>query len=385
MNTLEKYRKKIILPVIFGRNKATKMRDVNTMFSRASILKNNFLGIAILLMAGLFSNLAHSADSNLCTPSNGVVPRINIYFDVTVIPNPGSLANTYVDSEPAVATGPITCSYAHSQTAVYALAPSGAPSNQAITPFIPIGSGFTIGLQVDTTPGYHIGSISRWAIPGSTPNIAATVYPAVRIAAPTVSSGTRDISVSSQLIGYVATVGQKLNSGFTSTDFENMTAVYASGVIRFPPKCTYDPQISSVTMPTHFASDFSAVSAGTPLDTPIRVAGKVTCIGGHISFDASDLVHISFIPGAQGDGSYIAGIPNVPEVGIRVLDNAGNPLLVNGTEAIAMQTNQSEIAPDEFEGTFDFPLQFQLVSRTGTAPTKFGDYQTTLVISMSID
>lgn len=385
MNTLKKYRKEMMSAVISGNDKAKHVRNLNIMLSRSSVLKNNFIGIVALLIVGLFSNLAHSADSDVCTPSNGVPPRINIYFDVTVIPTPGSLANTYTDSQPAAAAGPITCSYAHDRNTVYALNNAGIPSNQANVPFIDIGSGFTIGLQVSTTPGYVIGGISRWAVPGSSPDIPATVYPAVRIAAPNVSEGSRDITITSQPIGYVATTGGKLDSNFSASNFENMTAVYASGVIRFPPKCTYDPEISLVTMPTHFASDFSAVSAGTPLDTPIRVAGKVTCIGGNTSFDGSDLVHISLIPGTQGDGNYIAGIQNVPEVGIRVLDNAGNPLLVNGTEAIAMQTNPNEISPDQFNGTFDFPLQFQLVSRTGTAPTKFGDYRTTLVISMRVD
>lgn len=385
MNTLTKYRKEMMSAVISGNDKAKRVRNINIMLSRSSILKNNFIGAVALLIVGLFSNLAHSADSDVCMPSNGVPPRINIYFDVTIIPSGGSAANTYVDSQPAAAAGPITCSYEHNQYSVYSLNTAGAANNSAIVPFIDIGSGFTIGLQVATTPGYIIGGMTRWAIHGSSPDIDTTVYPAVRISSGHASAGIHDITVSSQPIGYIATTGQKLDSYFSASNFEKMTAVYASGVIRFPPKCTYDPEISSVTMPTHFASDFSAVSAGTPLDTPIRVAGKVTCIGGNTSFDGSDLVHISLIPGTQGDGNYIAGIPNVPEVGIRVLDNAGNPLLVNGTEAIAMQTNPNEISPDQFNGTFDFPLQFQLVSRTGTAPTKFGDYQTTLVISMRVD
>ncbi|MFU2315131.1 hypothetical protein [Rahnella sp. PCH160] len=137
-------------------------------------------------------------------------------------------------------------------------------------------------------------------------------------------------------------------------------------------------------MPAHFASDFSDVSAGATVGTPMFVPGKVTCQGGS-SGGEGDLVHISIIPGIPGDGQYIAGIQDLPEVGIKVLDGAGTPLLVNGTEAVTMTTHRSS-GMGIVTGTFDFPLQLQLVSRTGTAPANAKkDYFSFLTIQMSMD
>ncbi|WP_279205978.1 fimbrial protein [Obesumbacterium proteus] len=349
--------------------------------------KKEIFSFLLLLTAGLFSSFAHSTDPRICTPANGVIPEVHLHVAMQALPAGSAGGNAYYDPTPVITPGLITCStYTPQVGSVYSfdLGGSAADSDSSNIP-IGNGQGFRMRIELGTTPGYTFGVGTRWGISESQPNLTGTYYPGVIIFSGPVGVGLRDITITDQLVGYIGVTGQKLDSTLQVSDTENLTAVYVSGYIAVPPSCNYYPDKNIVTMPDHFASDFSAVSAGSPVGTPTRMGGKVECSGGSTAKGGVDLVHMSFMPYVPGDGQYIAGIQGMPEVGIKILDDAGNPLLLNGADAISMTTVADEVSPNEYIGGFDFPLQFQLVSRTGTAPTKFGHYNAMFILNMSID
>lgn len=358
------------------------------MRSAYYIFNHSCSKLLALLIISLFSSMAYSADPVTCVPSNGFMPaRIDIYQDFTVTPAGANQGQGYTLPNILIPSGPITCaSYTPYNYTIEASAPDGSagPTDGSK---LDIGQGFHIQLEVGTTPGYTLGQLT-WSVSGNTPIIPVNYYPGVVVfPAPNIAN-TSDITLNNFLIGYIEVTGRGLVDTYVPYDKGNMTAVYYSGKIHIPPFCTFEltenstsnESISMVTMPSYFATDFSAAGAGGPVGTPLTVGGTGSCRGG--SGDGNnDTVHISFISGMP-KGRSIAGT-SVPEIGFQLIDNSGQVLPVDGSEVGTAVTHRI-IKGETVYGAFDYPLKIQLVSVTGKAPSAT-QYSGQLQVVLSMD
>lgn len=358
------------------------------MRSRNYLLTLPMPGTLLLLFLSLFSHMAHSADPLICIPSNGYVPAIHMTVNVTVAPTGSLLLPSYTSSIPVAQPGPITCpSYTPEVWSVIA-------SNNGITGGTSTGGqvfvgrqGFALILGVGKTPGYVAnGGGAAWGYEGNTPSIPYNIYPSINFSSPTTKlDNPEDIVLNEVFVGYVQVSGKSIDDSYVPSDTTGLTAVYVSGIIHVPPYCelTLNNGNTNVTMPDHFAADFAAVGPGEPVGDPVRVPGKGVCTGGANAGDG-DLVHISFMPSFPVS-TYIAGIsPMLPDVGIVILDDSGNRLPVDGTEALS-KTTRSTVIGEFRKGVFDLNFGVQLVSRTGKAPTMMGPYSAAMTVVMSMD
>lgn len=345
-----------------------------TLFSR------HMPGILAAGFIGLFSHMAYSANPNICTPT-GYVPTITINANLTVTPAGSSFGTGYIDSQPVALPGPITCaSYTPSTAYVEAMGPTGqvVPTEAAYTP---LGTyGFSALLTLGTTPG--LASSGLPTLLSYDGNIPVNIYPAIFVYPPANVMTTQDFDVEHQLIGYIQVSGEKENF-FSGSDTTGLTAVYFTGHIHIPPYCTYSPSESTIIMDTVFSSDFTAAGAGGAVGSPRHVAGTGKCSGGSTHGDG-DLVHLSLTAGIPGNGSDIAGVSDMPDVGIKVYDNTGRVLPVDGSVFDTVATTES-MSGGSYWGNFDYPLTFQLVSITGKAPPPTQSYFTFLTFGMTMD
>lgn len=354
------------------------MRSSN--YSAAS----NLCSILCLLVVSLFSVKAYSIDPEICTPSNGFVPRIDLNVNITAKPSGSSQSVSYTSSIPVAMTGPITCpNYTPKDYSVFSMYQGEIGPNQ---PYVPIGdNGFHVKLGVGTSPGYVSGA-SRWGIEGNTPVIPSNIYPGVIIQSPGNKQPTQDIVLDAQFVGYIAVTGYDLDNAYVPSDTSGLTAVYLSGTIHIPPYCdfTLGDEENTVTMNPIFASEFAGVSPGEPVGKAVTVPGKGICSGG-TSGGIGDLVHIRLLASRPLDGGSVIGVNEYSEIGIQVRDSQGQILQVNGME-VGTETTKSITMGDSRYGTFDFPLQFQLISRTGTAPKLYTQsYTAFLTLYMLMD
>lgn len=197
---------------------------------------------------------------------------------------------------------------------------------------------------------------------------------------------THDIVLDAVFIGYIIVTGKDLDEAYVPSDTSGLTAVYLSGTIHIPPYCifTLGDEDNTVTMNPIFASEFAGVSPGEPVGKAVTVPGKGQCSGG-TSGGVGDVVHIRLIASHPVDGGSVIGIDQYDEVGIQVRDSEGKILPVNGVESDQV-TTYSTFVGESLVGAFDFPLQFQLVSRTGTAPELYTQsYNALLTLYMLMD
>lgn len=354
------------------------MRSSN--YSAAS----NLCRVLCLLVVSLFSVKAYSVDQEICTPSNGFVPRIDLNVNITAKPSGSGTTVSYTSSIPVATAGPITCAhYTPKQYSVFSMYEGQIGPLQASAP---IGNdGYTAKLQIGTSPGYVSGA-SRWGIDGDTPSIPSTIYPGVIITASSIRQPTHDIELNDVFIGYIAVTGMDLDTAHVPSDTSGLTEVHLYGKIHIPPYCefTLGDQNNTVTMAPVFASEFAGVSPGEPVGKAVTVPGKGVCTGG-TSGGAGDLVHIRLLASRPVDGGYVAAVNEYDEIGIQVKDSEGKLLPLMGLEAGSVTTDSVILGNDHY-GTFDYPLQFQLVSRTGTAPSLYTQsYHALLTLYMLMD
>ncbi|TBL92927.1 hypothetical protein [Hafnia alvei] len=360
----------------------------NRMRSAYSLFTHSISRLATLLFIGVFSHMAYSADPILCTPTNGIVPSVHIHQNFTATPA-GSVAGIgYSYPSPIIAAGPITCdAYKADYYTVMASSPTGGTGTMGVR--TPIQYGFNIGINIGQTPGYATNNFS-WALTGNSPNIPNPMYAQIVVYPPKSIMNTTDIVIDNDmLIGYIEVTGRTMDDTYVPTNKTNMTAVYYSGTIHIPPYCYFyagnnsDGINSYYTMPAHFGSDFSAVSAGSPVGEVMSIGGHASCQGGSSAGDG-DLVHISIQSSRVTDNPYIAGTSN-SEIGFQVLDASGTALRVDGSIVATVATQSAPIG-ETHVGVFDYPLKLQLMSVHGIAPvmgTK--NYTGLLTIRFSMD
>lgn len=354
------------------------------MRSRNYLAASNICSVLCLLVISLFSIKAYSVDQEICTPSNGFIPRIDLNVNITVQPAGSQGSVNYTSSIPVATPGPITCPhYTPTDYSVF------SSYNGAIGPDqlpIPIGDdGFSVKLLVGTSPGYVTGT-NRWGLEGNTPVIPSNIYPSVIFQSPSNKQPTHDIVLKAVFVGYIIVTGKTLDEAYVPSDTSGLTAVYLSGTIHIPPYCifTLGDEDNTVTMYPIFASEFAGVSPGEPVGKAKTVPGKGQCSGG-TSGGVGDVVHIRLIARRPVDGGSVIGIDQYDEIGIQVRDREGKILPVNGVEADQV-TTYSTFDGESRVGAFDFPLQFQLVSRTGTAPELYTQsYNAFLTLYMLMD
>lgn len=334
------------------------------MYRFLTALKCYLPGVLLLGVAGLFSQLAYSADPTVCTPT-GYVPAIYIHQNFTVNPAGTMWSEGYAFSQPAAQVGPITCTNSTpTAAAIQSLSADGHRSVVDGSAIKDIGQGFSMYLAVSNRMGAVGTGMSMRGISYNSPNITENIYPSLVVYPAKQIEATHDIDLENVLVGYIYTSGKRYTETYTPTDMSGMTAIYYSGRIHIPPYCTYSPDNNYLTLPPVFSSDFTAAGLGGKVGSPVRFPGKGICAGGSTNGDG-DIVHIS-VTGVSGDGTDMLGINNLPDVGIQVSDNEGNILPVNVPESATVVTVPSYDAKNS--GLFDYPLTFQLVSRTGKAP-----------------
>ncbi|WP_367299506.1 hypothetical protein [Hafnia alvei] len=360
--------------------KRNDMRSLFTLFPpRSAIL----LGLFVI---SSYSHMAYSADPGICAPSNGMVPELHIQMNMTT--PPVGVTTTQGYSYPVVAAmpGPIKCQPtdpAPKISTVYSFNNGylGRDAGANITIDDPYHQGYRMRLQLGTVPGFT--TFNRWAIPNtSAPTITEAVYAAVMVFPPSTNLNPHDIILNHVFLGYYAVSELSTSDIGIPESTDGLTAVYVSGKLHIPPKCQLQLDKPEVIMPDHFAADFTAAGAGGILDdAPTRLGIQGLCSGGGGSGDG-DLVHISISSLYSGDGQNIIGIQNTPEIGLIVRDGQGNILPVNSSEVAQVPTTQMTVG-ERHEGYFEYPLSFQLVSRTGTAPKpKNYNAQISVILSM---
>lgn len=354
------------------------------MRSRNYSAASNICSVLCLLVISLFSVKAYSIDPEICTPSNGFIPRIDLNVNITAKPSGSSQAVSYTSSIPVATAGPITCqNYTPKAYSVFSSYMGEIGPDQQ---YISIGdNGFGAKLTVGTSPGYVSGT-NHWGIDGNTPVIPSTIYPSVIIQAPGNKQPTTDIVLKAKFIGYIAVTGLNLDNAQVPSDTNGLTAVYLSGIIHIPPYCEFvlGDQNNSVTMNPVFASEFAGVSPGEPVGKPVMVPGKGECSGGTTG-GVGDLVHISLVANRPVDGGRVVAVDEYDEFGIQVMDRDGKILPVNGVISDQITTHPS-FDGESLVGAFDYPLQFQLVSRTGTAPELYEQsYHALLTLFLVMD
>lgn len=387
MNNNFSYHKKLIpVEIIVCRININRYIG-NRMRSAYNLFTHSTSRLFALLFIGVFSHMAYSADTILCSPSNGLVPAVHIHQNFTATPA-GSISGIgYAFPSPIIATGPITCAtYTPNQYTAMASSPTGGTGTDGVK--TPLQYGFSIGLNVSTTPGYS--SQLSWSINGKTANVPSPIYAQAVVFPPSSIINTTDIVINDEmLIGYIELTGLPLSSSYVPTDKTNMTAVYYSGTIHIPPYCYFyvgnnsDGVNSYYTMPPHFASDFSTVSAGSPVGEAVSIGGHGSCQGGSNAGDG-DLVHISLEPLYKTVNPYIAGTTD-SEIGFQVLDDSGTVLRLDNT-IVATRTTQRSSLGETYVGTFDYPLKVQLISIHGKAPQRgHQSYSGALILRFSMD
>ncbi|MFU2315128.1 hypothetical protein [Rahnella sp. PCH160] len=238
MQILTNYREKVMPSGITGRDKTMKSRSMNINPKRFDMLKNNFFIFTLLLIVILFSHFAHSANTLLCSPSNGTIPSIHIQADIYA-PPAGSLSGMYYfDSTPAMMPGPISCpTYTPTGYTAYAVNANGVVGWGVYT--VKLDYGFQLAMAIGTTPGLKGNETGNWFFSGNTVNIPQVYYPGFIIFPPPDIANTQDLEINNLLIGYMATAGEQgLPTGYSNYTDE-MTAVYLSGRVHFPPYCRY--------------------------------------------------------------------------------------------------------------------------------------------------
>lgn len=331
--------------------------------------------------------MAYSADPGICAPSTGMmVPELHIQMNMTTPPVGDTTVQGYTYPVVVAAQGPIKCQPtdpAPTGATVFA-EHNGYLSNVPEATFTlddPNHQGFRMKLAVGTVPGFT--TLNRWAVPNtSSPVISQPVYAAVMLFPPSSNPNPHDITLNNVFLGYIGVSEIDTTNLTAPTSPDGLTAVYVSGTLHIPPTCKLQLDKPEVIMPDHFAADFTAAGAGGILDdAPTRLGIQGVCSGGGGSGDG-DIVRISISSLYPGDGQNIIGIQNTPEIGLIVRDGQGNILPVNYSEVAQVPTTQI-IVGERQEGYFEYPISFQLVSRTGTAPKpKNYNAQISVILSM---
>lgn len=347
-------------------------------------LFNNQFRILILAVVSFFSHMAYSIDAGVCQPT-GFMNRIYVNANITITPAGYGQSVTYTDSTPVAQAGPITCQSNYTPTGytVLTMSPSGGrfPAADAS---MDLGHGFSVVLTPGSTPGMS-SNVNRASISGNTANIPSNIYPSFSFYPSGSPAAVQDIILHNYFVGYIATEGVPESDMFVPSDKTGLTAVYLSGHLHVPPYCTYMSDQPSLTIPmgTYFASDFAAAGVGGKVGQPQRIAGSGECKGGSSSGEG-DLVHISVGSFTPGDGNDTLGIAGQPDIGVQVFDDQGNRLQVNGPYSGQAYTSRS-LKGDVYVGKFDFPLNFQLVSRTGKVPSHTGTFTEYVTIDLFMD
>ncbi|ASV54448.1 hypothetical protein LJPFL01_1085 [Lelliottia jeotgali] len=339
-----------------------------------------------LLIISSYSQIAYSADPGVCSPSNGTIPELHIDINMTAPPLGVTTGQGYTYPVVVAAPGAITCQPTDPAPKTYSVY---TEQNGSLGGFaeasVDIGEGYKFRLQVGRTPGF--ATMSMWGIKGgSSPVISQPVYAAVLLYPPaTTRPGIQDIVIKDEIdLGYIVVSENDLNNIKSATSSnDGLTHVFVKGVIHIPPTCTLTPSPLAVEMPTLFAADFAAAGVGGPVGTPTKLEVQGVCTGGGHE-GVADLVHISLYSNFAGDNANMIGVQGVPEIGLTVSDNEGKLLPVNGAVAGTVLTKQ-EVVGDQKMGKFSYPMSFQLISRTGTAPKPTAGYHATVTMSLSID
>lgn len=355
------------------------MRSVFSLFpARLAII----FGLFII---SSFSHMAYSADPGICAPSNGMVPELHIQMNMTTPPVGDTTPQGYTYPVVVASPGPIKCQPtdpAPQSSIVYAVNNGKlARDGSSITIDDPYHQGFSIKLLVGTVPGFT--TLNRWAVSNkSSPVITQPVYAAVLVTPPKSNPNPHDVTLNNVFVGYVVVSEGTTSNVTVPTSTDGLTAVYISGTLHIPPTCKLQLDKPEVIMPDHFAADFTAAGAGGILDdAPTRLGIQGLCSGGGGSGDG-DIVRISISSLYPGDGQNIIGIQNTPEIGLIVRDGQGNILPVNYSEVAQVPTTQITVG-ERHEGYFEYPISFQLVSRTGTPPKpKNYNAQISVILSM---
>lgn len=381
MYLLIKAHQGIIPAGIFFEETAISSVQRNTMRRK---LFNNQLRMLLLVVISFFSHMAYSIDSRICQPT-GFANRIYINANITITPAGYGRGISYTDSTPVAQAGPVTCQgYTPTAYSVLSMSPSGgrSPSESA---YVDLSQGFSVLLTVGTTPGMS-NSTNASAISGNSDNIPSNIYPSLAFFPTGDPIATHDLDLHNYLVGYIATEGQPSSGMFVPSDKTGLTGIYLSGHIHIPPYCTYmsDQPFLTIPMGTYFASDFAAAGVGGKVGQPQRIAGHGECKGGSTNGDG-DLVHISVGSFTPGDGNDTLGIAGQPDIGIQVFDDQGNRLQVNGGITSGSAYTTKTLKGDTYVGAFDFPLNFQLVSRTGKAPSHTGTFTEYITIDLFMD
>lgn len=338
-----------------------------------------------LFILSSYSHVAYSADPGVCSPSNGTIPELHIDINMTAPPLGVTNGQGYAYPIAVAASGAIKCQPTDPAPKMYSVYTefNGHVSDPSLTS-VDIGEGYKFNLTVGKTPGFN--TINIWGTGGNSPVIPSPIYAAVLLYPPaTTRPGIQDIVIKDEIdIGYIV-VSEKnittVKTGTSSTD--GLTHVFVKGVVHIPPTCNLTPNPLAVEMPTLFAADFAAAGVGGPVGTPTRLEVQGVCTGGGHE-GVADLVHISLYSNFAGDNANMIGVQGVPEIGLTVSDNEGKLLPVNGAVAGTVLTKQ-EIVGDQKMGKFSYPMSFQLISRTGTAPKPTAGYHATVTMSLSID
>ena len=346
-------------------------------------LFNNHFIMLIFIVVSFFSHMAYSADPIVCQPT-GFVNRIYINANITITPQGYGAGITYTGSTPAAQAGPITCPTGTPDNySIFSAGPSGAqyPSSDASAD---LSQGFVVLLGVGYVPGMSAGS-GTTILNGSSAKIPKNIYPSFTFYPDGKPGDAHDLDLHNYFIGYIGTEGVVPNNVQVPSDKTGLTGVYLSGHIHIPPYCTYmaDQSVITVPMGTYFASDFAAAGVGGKVGPMQRIAGNGECTGGSSHGDG-DLVHISVGSLTPGDGNDTLGVVDQPDIGIQVFDDQGNKLQVNGPYSGSAYTTKT-LKGEDYVGAFNFPLNFQLVSRTGKAPSNTGTFIGYVTINLSMD
>ena len=339
-----------------------------------------------LFIISLYSHIAYSADPGICSPSNGMVPELHIQMNMTTPPVGDPTPQGYTYPVVVAAPGPIKCQPTDPEPTSYTVFSENngyltRDNGATITLDDPYHQGFRMKLAVGTVPGFT--SLNRWAVTDKNSSaISQPVYAAVMVFPPSNNPDPHDIMLNNVFLGYVAVSEINTSDVTVPTSTDGITAVYISGKLHIPPTCKLQLDKPEVIMPDHFAADFTAAGAGGILDdAPTRLGIQGLCSGGGGSGDG-DIVRISISSLYPGDGQNIIGIQNTPEIGLIVRDGQGNILPVNYSEVAQVPTTQMTVG-ERHEGYFEYPISFQLVSRTGTAPKpKNYNAQISVILSM---
>lgn len=339
-----------------------------------------------LFIISSYSHIAYSADPGICSPSNGMVPELHIQMNMTTPPVGDPTTQGYTYPVVVAAPGPIKCQPTDPAPTAYTVFAenNGYLSRDGGAMFTlddPNHQGFRMKLAVGTVPGFT--TLNRWAVTSdNSAVISQPVYAAVMVFPPSNNPNPHDITLNNVFLGYVAVSELDTSNVTVPASTDGLTAVYVSGTLHIPPTCKLQLDKPEVIMPDHFAADFTAAGAGGILDdAPTRLGIQGICSGGGGSGDG-DIVRISISSLYPGDGQNIIGILNTPEIGLIVRDGQGNILPVNYSEVAQVPTTQI-IVGERQEGYFEYPISFQLVSRTGTAPKpKNYNAQISVILSM---